>query len=121
MVEFWFLSITFLVLSVVFEKIGSAIKDERISDRLFDQLRSMIQHSDRLGFLFSGVQTLEEHPAGVTISSASSRWKCTTSNPAKPKISSWLLLDREADDIDFSHTLAQILFAEPKEYPQYPK
>jgi hypothetical protein len=38
-----------------FEKIGSAIKDNRISDRLFDQLRSMIQHYDRLGFLFSGV------------------------------------------------------------------
>jgi hypothetical protein len=43
-----------------FEKIGSAIKDGRISDRLFDQLRSMIQHYDRLGFLFSGVQTLDE-------------------------------------------------------------
>jgi hypothetical protein len=43
-----------------FEKIGSAIKDNRISDRLFDELRSMIQHYDRLGFLFSGVQTLEE-------------------------------------------------------------
>lgn len=43
-----------------FEKIGSAIKDNRMSDRLFDQLRSMIQHYDRLGFLFSGVQTLEE-------------------------------------------------------------
>jgi hypothetical protein len=43
-----------------FEKIGSAIKDGRMSDRLFDQLRSMIQHYDRLGFLFSGVQTLEE-------------------------------------------------------------
>jgi hypothetical protein len=43
-----------------FEKIGSAIKDGRISDRLFDQLRSMIQHYDRLGFLFCGVQTLEE-------------------------------------------------------------
>jgi hypothetical protein len=43
-----------------FEKIGSAIKDGRMSERLFDQLRSMIQHYDRLGFLFSGVQTLEE-------------------------------------------------------------
>jgi hypothetical protein len=43
-----------------FEKIGSAIKDNRISERLLDQLRSMIQHYDRLGFLFSGVQTLEE-------------------------------------------------------------
>jgi hypothetical protein len=43
-----------------FEKIGSAIKDNRMSERLFDQLRSMIQHYDRLGFLFSGVQTLEE-------------------------------------------------------------
>jgi hypothetical protein len=69
-----------------FEKIGSAIKDQRISDRLFDQLRSMIQHDDRLGFLFSGVQTLEELAlAGVTTSSASSPWKCTTSNPPKPK------------------------------------
>ncbi len=43
-----------------FEKIGSAIKDNRISERLFDELRSMIQHYDRLGFLFSGVQTLDE-------------------------------------------------------------
>jgi hypothetical protein len=43
-----------------FEKIGSAIRDGRINERLFDQLRSMIQHYDRLGFLFSGVQNLDE-------------------------------------------------------------
>jgi hypothetical protein len=43
-----------------FEKIGSAIRAGRVSDRLFDELRSLIQHYDRLGFLFSGVQTLDE-------------------------------------------------------------
>jgi len=43
-----------------FEKIGSAIKEGRLSLRLFDQLRHLIQHYDRLSFLFSGVQTLEE-------------------------------------------------------------
>jgi len=43
-----------------FEKIGSAIQQGRLSDRLFDELRSLIQHYDRLGFLFSGVQTLDE-------------------------------------------------------------
>jgi hypothetical protein len=43
-----------------FEKIGSAIQEGRMSNRLFDQLRHMIQHYDQLGFLFSGVQTLEE-------------------------------------------------------------
>lgn len=43
-----------------FEKIGSAIQAKRLSSRLFDELRSLIQHTDRLGFLFSGVQTLDE-------------------------------------------------------------
>jgi hypothetical protein len=43
-----------------FEKIGTAIKAGRLSLRLFDELRSLIQHTDQLGFLFSGVQTLEE-------------------------------------------------------------
>ncbi len=43
-----------------FEKIGNAIQERRISSRLFDQLRSLIQHYDQLGFLFSGVQTLDE-------------------------------------------------------------
>jgi hypothetical protein len=43
-----------------FEKIGSAMREGRVSDRLFDALRSLIQHYDPLGFLFSGVQTLEE-------------------------------------------------------------
>jgi hypothetical protein len=43
-----------------FEKIGSAIKQGRISLNLFDELRHLIQHYDQLGFLFSGVQTLDE-------------------------------------------------------------
>jgi hypothetical protein len=43
-----------------FEKIGSAINEGRMSLRLFDQLRHLIQHYDQLGFLFSGVQTLDE-------------------------------------------------------------
>ncbi|MEH2167904.1 MAG: AAA family ATPase [Nostoc sp.] len=43
-----------------FEKIGTAIEQGRISLRLFDELRSLIQHNDKLGFLFSGVQTLNE-------------------------------------------------------------
>ena len=43
-----------------FEKIGSAITAGRMTIRILDQLRSLIQHNDRLGFLFSGVQTLDE-------------------------------------------------------------
>jgi hypothetical protein len=43
-----------------FEKIGSAINTGRMSLRLFDELRHLIQHYDQLGFLFSGVQTLDE-------------------------------------------------------------
>jgi transcriptional regulator with XRE-family HTH domain len=43
-----------------FEQISCAIKDQRISDRLLDQLHSMSQHHNRLSFLFSGVQTLEQ-------------------------------------------------------------
>ncbi|MEA5553473.1 AAA family ATPase [Anabaena cylindrica UHCC 0172] len=43
-----------------FEKIGTAIENRQISLRLFDQLRHLIQHYEQLGFLFSGVQTLEE-------------------------------------------------------------
>ncbi len=43
-----------------FEKIGSAIKEGRISLNLFDELRHLIQHYDQIGFLFSGVQTLDE-------------------------------------------------------------
>jgi hypothetical protein len=43
-----------------FEKIGSAINAGRMSLRLFDELRHLIQHYDQLGFLFSGVQTLDE-------------------------------------------------------------
>ena len=43
-----------------FEKIGCAIQERRFSLRLLDQLRHLIQHYDTLGFLFSGVQTLDE-------------------------------------------------------------
>jgi hypothetical protein len=43
-----------------FEKIGTAIKEERLSINLFDELRHLIQHYDSLAFLFSGVQTLDE-------------------------------------------------------------
>ncbi|MEH1828398.1 MAG: AAA family ATPase [Nostoc sp.] len=43
-----------------FEKIGTAIQNGQITLRLFDQLRHLIQHYEQLGFLFSGVQTLEE-------------------------------------------------------------
>ncbi|MFM6158314.1 MAG: AAA family ATPase, partial [Sphaerospermopsis kisseleviana] len=43
-----------------FEKIGTAIQEGKLSLHLFDQLRHLIQHYDQLGFLFSGVQTLEE-------------------------------------------------------------
>lgn len=43
-----------------FEKIGTAIKEKRLSLKLFDELRHLIQHYDSLAFLFSGVQTLDE-------------------------------------------------------------
>jgi hypothetical protein len=43
-----------------FEAIGTAMEQERITTKLFDELRSLIQHWDRLSFLFSGVQTLDE-------------------------------------------------------------
>ncbi|MBD2409594.1 hypothetical protein FACHB389_09055 [Nostoc calcicola FACHB-389] len=43
-----------------FEKIGTAMQNGQITLRLFDQLRHLIQHYEQLGFLFSGVQTLEE-------------------------------------------------------------
>ena len=43
-----------------FEKIGTAIQNGQITLRLFDQIRHLIQHYEQLGFLFSGVQTLEE-------------------------------------------------------------
>ncbi|MDB9401084.1 hypothetical protein PN459_14040, partial [Microcystis aeruginosa CS-567/02-A1] len=43
-----------------FEKIGTAIEKGQLTLRLFDQLRHLIQHYEQLGFLFSGVQTLEE-------------------------------------------------------------
>ncbi|MEM9484902.1 MAG: AAA family ATPase [Cyanobacteria bacterium P01_F01_bin.116] len=43
-----------------FEKIGTAINQGKLSFALFDELRSLIQHWDQLGFIFSGVQTLDE-------------------------------------------------------------
>lgn len=43
-----------------FEKIGSAIKVGKLTEDLFNELRHLIQHYDQLGFLFSGVQTLDE-------------------------------------------------------------
>ncbi len=43
-----------------FEKIGAALDTGKLSLALFDELRSLIQHWDQLGFVFSGVQTLEE-------------------------------------------------------------
>ena len=43
-----------------FEKIGTAINEGKLSLTLFDGLRSLIQHREQLGFVFSGVQTLEE-------------------------------------------------------------
>lgn len=43
-----------------FEKLGEAIGAGRLSVRLFDELRHMMQHNGQIGFLFAGVQTLEE-------------------------------------------------------------
>lgn len=43
-----------------FEKISAAIDRGKLSLTLFDELRSLIQHWPQLGFVFSGVQTLEE-------------------------------------------------------------
>lgn len=43
-----------------FEKMGTAIIEGRITLHLLDHLRHLIQHYEQLGFLFSGVQTLEE-------------------------------------------------------------
>ncbi|WP_434686415.1 AAA family ATPase [Pseudanabaena minima] len=43
-----------------FEAISRAMEQGRITTNLFDELRSLIQHWDRLSFLFSGVQTLDE-------------------------------------------------------------
>jgi hypothetical protein len=43
-----------------FEKLGSAVDAGRLSERLLDELRSMIQHREAIGLLFSGVRTLAE-------------------------------------------------------------
>ncbi len=43
-----------------FEKIGTAINEGRMKLQLFDELRHLIQHCEQLGFLFSGVRTLDE-------------------------------------------------------------
>ncbi len=37
-----------------FEKIGTALTEGRLTQRLLDELRHLIQHGDRLSFLFSG-------------------------------------------------------------------
>ncbi|MGD1850222.1 MAG: ATP-binding protein, partial [Cyanophyceae cyanobacterium] len=42
------------------EKLGEAIEAGDLTPRIFDQLRDFIQHRDRLAFLFSGVQPLDE-------------------------------------------------------------
>ncbi len=43
-----------------FEKISSAMDECKLTVALFDELRSLIQHWDQLGFVFCGVQTLDE-------------------------------------------------------------
>ncbi len=43
-----------------FEKIGTALTEGRLTQHLLDELRHLIQHGDRLSFLFSGVQALDE-------------------------------------------------------------
>jgi hypothetical protein len=43
-----------------FEKVGMAMAVGRLSSRVFDELRHIIQHQSRLAVLFAGVQTLEE-------------------------------------------------------------
>lgn len=43
-----------------FEKIGTALDAGKLNLALFDELRSLIQHWEQLGFVFSGVQTLDE-------------------------------------------------------------
>lgn len=43
-----------------FEKLGSLLREQRISYALLDELRHLIQHRQKIGFLFCGVQTLEE-------------------------------------------------------------
>jgi len=43
-----------------FERLGTAIAQGRLSLHVFDQLRHLIQHTNEMGFLFCGVQILEE-------------------------------------------------------------
>lgn len=43
-----------------FEKLGEAISKNRVDERVFDELRYMIQHLERVSLLFAGVQTLDE-------------------------------------------------------------
>lgn len=43
-----------------FEKLGSSIREGRLSLNLLGEIRSLIQHWDQLSFLFSGVQTLDD-------------------------------------------------------------
>jgi hypothetical protein len=43
-----------------FEKLGEAMERGKLSSALFDELRHLAQHRDRLRFIFCGAQTLEE-------------------------------------------------------------
>ncbi len=43
-----------------FEALGAALEAGRLSERLFNHLRHLVQHYDALAFIFSGVATLEE-------------------------------------------------------------
>ncbi len=47
-------------LLLTLDELGTALTERRLSVRLLDELRSLIQHQERLAFLFSGVQTLAE-------------------------------------------------------------
>ncbi len=43
-----------------FEKLSEAVQSGRLDERVFDELRYLIQHQTRLALLFAGVQTLDE-------------------------------------------------------------
>jgi hypothetical protein len=50
----------FLLTFDEFEKLGEAVATGRLDDRVFDELRYLIQHQSQLALLFAGVQTLDE-------------------------------------------------------------
>lgn len=43
-----------------FEKLGEAVQSGRLEERVFDELRYLIQHQSQLALLFAGVQSLDE-------------------------------------------------------------